>query len=293
MGALALTYKEQYKTPFAPVMPGAKLATYQDLDSAAQVIKKVRLTLSLVLLCLFQSAQSAVTPFSLAARVTVGVVTWPFLVFSLLPQLHMLCVSSGILAAFTIRRGRLAARALFVSLLPIMYVISLSCMVFCFGTCLKVAIPPSFLCTYQHAPLVCLLRLVRLLHASFSQGDRKVSVDPLPRCVCFAQLHYCAIPSSYMGRYAEQRCAPCVQGETCAVFVEPLQGEGGINTAHKDFLQGLRDLCDEAGALLVFDEVQCGLGRTGKLWAWEHFGVQPDLMTLAKPLAGVTHHPAQ
>ena len=78
-----------------------------------------------------------------------------------------------------------------------------------------------------------------------------------------------------------------LQGETCAVFVEPLQGEGGINTAHQDFLQGLRDLCDEAGALLVFDEVQCGLGRTGKLWAWEHFGVMPDMMTLAKPLAGL------
>lgn len=77
-----------------------------------------------------------------------------------------------------------------------------------------------------------------------------------------------------------------MQGETCAVFVEPLQGEGGINTAHKTFLQGLRDLCDEAGALLVFDEVQCGLGRTGKLWAYEHFGVEPDMMTLAKPLAG-------
>ena len=70
------------------------------------------------------------------------------------------------------------------------------------------------------------------------------------------------------------------------MFVEPLQGEGGINTAHKSFLQGLRDLCDEAGALLVFDEVQCGLGRTGKLWAYEHFGVEPDMMTLAKPLAG-------
>lgn len=84
-----------------------------------------------------------------------------------------------------------------------------------------------------------------------------------------------------------------VQGETCAVFVEPLQGEGGINTAHSEFLQGLRDLCDEAGALLVYDEVQCGLGRTGKLWAWEHFGVQPDMMTLAKPLAGelVLHKP--
>ena len=70
------------------------------------------------------------------------------------------------------------------------------------------------------------------------------------------------------------------------MFVEPLQGEGGIITSTPAFLQGLRDLCDEAGALLVFDEIQCGLGRTGKLWAHEHCGVQPDIMTLAKPLAG-------
>jgi adenosylmethionine-8-amino-7-oxononanoate aminotransferase len=52
------------------------------------------------------------------------------------------------------------------------------------------------------------------------------------------------------------------------------------------FLQGLRELCDAAGALLVFDEVQCGLGRTGTLWAHQQFGVEPDMMTLAKPLAG-------
>lgn len=93
--------------------------------------------------------------------------------------------------------------------------------------------------------------------------------------------------------HLHQKHPAVLQGETCAVFVEPLQGEGGINTAHQGFLQGLRDLCDEAGALLVFDEVQCGLGRTGKLWAWEHFGVQPDMMTLAKPLAGMSgtaHH---
>ena len=76
----------------------------------------------------------------------------------------------------------------------------------------------------------------------------------------------------------------CVQ--TCAVFVEPVQGEGGIYPGTSAFLQGLRQLCDEAGALLIFDEVQCGLGRTGKLWAHEHYGVTPDIMTLAKPLAG-------
>ena len=70
------------------------------------------------------------------------------------------------------------------------------------------------------------------------------------------------------------------------MIVEPLQGEGGINSSTKEFLQGLRQLCDEAGAMLIFDEVQCGLGRTGKLWAYEHFGVEPDMMSLAKPLAG-------
>ena len=78
------------------------------------------------------------------------------------------------------------------------------------------------------------------------------------------------------------------QGKTAAVFVEPVQGEGGIFPASRDFLQGLRDLCDEAGALLVFDEVQCGLGRTGKLFGYQNFGVEPDILTLAKPLAGVS-----
>ncbi|KAI4372984.1 hypothetical protein MLD38_011159 [Melastoma candidum] len=75
-------------------------------------------------------------------------------------------------------------------------------------------------------------------------------------------------------------------GKTAAVFVEPLQGEGGIYSATKEFLQFLRSACDEAGALLVFDEVQCGLGRTGHLWAHEAYSVFPDIMTLAKPLAG-------
>ncbi|XP_051227679.1 acetylornithine aminotransferase, mitochondrial [Lolium perenne] len=74
-------------------------------------------------------------------------------------------------------------------------------------------------------------------------------------------------------------------GKIAAVFVEPVQGDGGIHTATNEFLQGLREACDEAGALLVFDEVQCGLGRTGYLWAYEIFGVEPDMMSLAKPLA--------
>lgn len=76
------------------------------------------------------------------------------------------------------------------------------------------------------------------------------------------------------------------QGKIAAVFVEPIQGEGGIYSATKEFLQSLRNACDETGTLLVFDEVQCGLGRSGFLWAHEAFGVFPDIMTLAKPLAG-------
>ena len=77
-----------------------------------------------------------------------------------------------------------------------------------------------------------------------------------------------------------------IDDQTCAVIVEPIQGEGGVNPAAPGFLQGLRQLCDQHNALLIFDEVQVGLGRTGALWAHESFGVMPDMMTLAKPLAG-------
>ncbi len=80
--------------------------------------------------------------------------------------------------------------------------------------------------------------------------------------------------------------AQAIGNETCAVIVEPVQGEGGVHPATPEFLQGLRDLCDAHNALLIFDEVQCGLGRTGSLWAHETYGVTPDIMTLAKPLAG-------
>ncbi|KAB1218763.1 Acetylornithine aminotransferase, mitochondrial [Morella rubra] len=71
-----------------------------------------------------------------------------------------------------------------------------------------------------------------------------------------------------------------------AVFVEPIQGEGGIHSATKEFLCSLRRACNDSGSLLVFDEIQCGLGRTGYLWAHEAYAVVPDIMTLAKPLAG-------
>jgi acetylornithine/N-succinyldiaminopimelate aminotransferase len=74
--------------------------------------------------------------------------------------------------------------------------------------------------------------------------------------------------------------------QTAAVLVEPLQGEGGINPAPEGFLEGLRDLCDEHGALLIFDEVQTGAGRTGHLYAYQGVGVVPDVLTSAKGLGG-------
>ncbi len=74
--------------------------------------------------------------------------------------------------------------------------------------------------------------------------------------------------------------------KTCAVILEPIQGEGGIKVADKSFLQGLRQLCDQKGVLLILDEVQCGLGRTGRLFAYEHYGIEPDILTVAKPLGG-------
>jgi acetylornithine/N-succinyldiaminopimelate aminotransferase len=77
-----------------------------------------------------------------------------------------------------------------------------------------------------------------------------------------------------------------VDRETAAIMIEPAQGEGGINIPPEGFLAGLRQLCDENGLLLIFDEVQTGCGRTGQWFAYQHFGVTPDVMTLAKALCG-------
>jgi acetylornithine/N-succinyldiaminopimelate aminotransferase len=70
--------------------------------------------------------------------------------------------------------------------------------------------------------------------------------------------------------------------EHCAVLIEPIQGEGGVRYPESDYLKTVRRICDESGTLLIFDEIQTGMGRTGKLFAYEHFGVTPDIMTLAK-----------
>ncbi len=77
-----------------------------------------------------------------------------------------------------------------------------------------------------------------------------------------------------------------ITGNVCGVIVEPVQGEGGLSVATPEFLRALRAQCDAVDALLIFDEIQCGIGRTGTLWAHEPYGVAPDLMTIAKPLGG-------
>ncbi len=77
-----------------------------------------------------------------------------------------------------------------------------------------------------------------------------------------------------------------IDSKTCAVMVEPIQGEGGVNCPTEGYLKALREVCDENKLLLIFDEVQVGMGRTGKLFAYEQEGVEPDVLTLAKSLAG-------
>lgn len=77
-----------------------------------------------------------------------------------------------------------------------------------------------------------------------------------------------------------------ISEKTGAIIVEPVQGEGGVRAATKEFLTGVRDLCAQNDMLLIFDEVQCGMGRTGKWFGWQHAGVAPDIMVLAKGLGG-------
>jgi predicted acetylornithine/succinylornithine family transaminase len=117
----------------------------------------------------------------------------------------------------------------------------------------------------------------RTLATLTATGQEKVRAgyDPLPEG--FRQIPYNDLPA------AEAAIDP---HKTVAILVEPIQGEGGINVPDAGYLRGLRELCDRRGLLLIFDEVQTGMGRTGKLFGYEHFGVKPDIMTLAKALGG-------
>jgi acetylornithine aminotransferase len=105
------------------------------------------------------------------------------------------------------------------------------------------------------------------------QPAKRAAWEPLAPAVRFARLN------------DAESLAAAVGSDTAAIVIEPVQGEGGIHPASAEFLAVARALADEHGALLVFDEVQCGTGRTGSFFAWEQLGVAPDALTLAKGLA--------
>jgi len=91
---------------------------------------------------------------------------------------------------------------------------------------------------------------------------------------------------SVVPRQGASALADAVTDNTAAVLLEPIQGESGIHPIDREVLAAARAACDEHGALLIFDEIQCGMGRTGDLWAWQGSGIRPDVMTLAKGLGG-------
>lgn len=102
------------------------------------------------------------------------------------------------------------------------------------------------------------------------------------------QAGYGPLPGGF--KYATYNELVAVEGlitdETCAIMVEPIQGESGVHVGTEQYLRGLRQLCDKHDMLLIFDEIQTGIGRTGKMFAFEHYGIKPDIMTLAKGLGG-------
>ena len=110
--------------------------------------------------------------------------------------------------------------------------------------------------------------------AATGQLGKRVAFEPLAPAVRFAELN------------DADSLAAAVGADTGAILIEPVQGEGGIHPASAEFLAAARSLADEHGAMLIFDEVQCGVGRTGSFFAWEQLGVKPDAVTLAKGLAG-------
>ena len=144
------------------------------------------------------------------------------------------------------------------------------------------------------------IKLARLHYANKSGGTQKFRVITFENGFhgrTFGSVTATAQPKYHEGlgpllpgfRYAPfndlDAVSALVDDETCAILLEPVQGEGGVNIATDEFLTGLRELCDRRGMLLIFDEVQTGIGRTGQWFGYQHTPVQPDIMTLAKGIA--------
>jgi acetylornithine/N-succinyldiaminopimelate aminotransferase len=102
------------------------------------------------------------------------------------------------------------------------------------------------------------------------------------------QKNYCPLTPKFLSVPINDTEAlkKAITPNTCAVMLEPIQGESGVNPTNVEYIRKVREICNEADVLLIFDEVQCGLGRTGKLFGYEHYGVEPDIFTLAKALGG-------
>ncbi|MDP2892654.1 MAG: aspartate aminotransferase family protein [Bacillota bacterium] len=116
----------------------------------------------------------------------------------------------------------------------------------------------------------------RTMYTLFATGQEKFHIPYAPLPADFVHIPYGDIGALF----------ETVDGQTCAVLMETVQGEGGVIPASPGYMQAVRDACDKAGALLILDEIQTGLGRTGKLFSYMHYGMEPDIMTLAKALGG-------
>lgn len=107
-----------------------------------------------------------------------------------------------------------------------------------------------------------------------AQTKYQKGFEPLPQGFKY-------VPFNHIGALED-----AITDKTIAIMVEPIQGEGGINVAGEDYIKKMRQLCDKKDIVLIFDEVQTGMGRTGKMFCFEHYGIRPDIMTLAKSLGG-------
>ncbi|MEZ6129684.1 MAG: aspartate aminotransferase family protein [Planctomycetaceae bacterium] len=155
----------------------------------------------------------------------------------------------------------------------------------------------AFFCNSGAEANEAALKLARL-HGSSEGRFRTITFERGFHGRTFGALSATAQPKYHEGlgplmagfRYAAMNdldgVASLIDDETCAIMIEPVQGEGGVRIPDPEFLQGLRNLCDENNMLLIFDEVQTGMGRTGEWFAYQHTGIQPDIITMAKGLAG-------
>jgi acetylornithine/N-succinyldiaminopimelate aminotransferase len=152
----------------------------------------------------------------------------------------------------------------------------------------------SFLCNSGAEAVECALKLARrnkaggnfvVMEGGF-HGRTMGALSATPQEAKQAPFAPLVPGFSVVGRDDAAGLADAVDGDTAAVLFEPIQGESGIHPISAETLRVAREACDRHGALLIFDEIQCGMGRTGQLWAWQAAGVRPDVMTVAKGLGG-------